>query len=255
MASPQKEHGYTAIANELLEALARIRIAGMTRQVIDVVFRKTYGFNKKEDRISLSQFVLATNISKRNVIRAIQQAVAVGVIVKKDTPQGSVFRINKDFEEWRQVSKLTRGVSKSVKNRVSKLTHTKDIITKDINTAASPQTKKMKKNRMGSYSEDRASDSHEEVVDLETGEVAKPKERAGVLPAYKELVEWAEKRRGFKFISVPKQYKAFKEARTFGLDPLRDLKPRWVKMQDDPFYKDKGFDWATVVYSFNRKGK
>lgn len=122
-----------------------------------------------------------------------------------------------------------------------------------VNTAAAPH-KSMKKNRMGSYREDSASDSHEESIDLETGETSKPKEKAGVLPAYKELVEWAEKRRGFKFVSVVKQYKAFKEAKTFGLNPP-DLKKRWLDLEADKFYADKGFDWTTVVYSFNRKGK
>jgi len=33
MASPQLENGYTRIANELMEALARIRIPGEARQV------------------------------------------------------------------------------------------------------------------------------------------------------------------------------------------------------------------------------
>ena len=57
MANPQKENGYTAIANEIMEALCRHRIPGEDRQVLDVIFRKTYGFNKIEDYISLSQFV------------------------------------------------------------------------------------------------------------------------------------------------------------------------------------------------------
>ncbi|MBI5447822.1 MAG: replication protein [Gammaproteobacteria bacterium] len=64
MVTPQCEDGYTKIANELLEALARIRIPGETHQVLDTVLRKTYGYGKKEDAISLSQFVLATGLSK-----------------------------------------------------------------------------------------------------------------------------------------------------------------------------------------------
>lgn len=121
------------------------------------------------------------------------------------------------------------------------------------NTAAKPQTT-MKKNRMGSYREDAPQDSYDESIDLDTGEAVKPKERAGVLPAYKELVDWSQTRRGFKFLSIPKQYKAFKEAKTFGLMPA-DLKKRWLELEEDKFYAEKGFDWPTVVYSFNRKQK
>lgn len=47
MANPQCENGFTKIANELMEALAKIRIPGEARQVLDVIFRQTYGWNKK----------------------------------------------------------------------------------------------------------------------------------------------------------------------------------------------------------------
>ena len=47
MANPQKENGYTSIANDIVEALAGIRIPGEARQCLDVILRKTYGWNKK----------------------------------------------------------------------------------------------------------------------------------------------------------------------------------------------------------------
>jgi phage replication O-like protein O len=49
--SPQKEHGYTPIANEIYDAFVRTRISGEARQVLDCIIRKTYGYNKKEDKI------------------------------------------------------------------------------------------------------------------------------------------------------------------------------------------------------------
>ena len=49
MVSPQWENGYTKIANEILESLARIRINGEARQVLDVIIRKTYGYGKKTE--------------------------------------------------------------------------------------------------------------------------------------------------------------------------------------------------------------
>ena len=53
---PQLENGYTKIANELLEAIAAIRIPGEAMQVLLVIIRKTYGYCKKKDAISISLF-------------------------------------------------------------------------------------------------------------------------------------------------------------------------------------------------------
>lgn len=46
MAEPQKENGYTPIANEIMDALCRIRIPGEERQVLDCISGKhTAGIN------------------------------------------------------------------------------------------------------------------------------------------------------------------------------------------------------------------
>lgn len=105
MANPQVEHGYTKIANELMQALARIRIPGETRQIVDTIFRKTYGFNKKEDIISLSQFCLATGMKKPTCSRAIKTALSMNIIIKKDNGGIHFYSINKDFDTWKPLSK------------------------------------------------------------------------------------------------------------------------------------------------------
>ena len=145
MANPQTENGYTKIANEILEALCGIRIGGETRQVIDVVVRKTYGFGKKEDCISLSQFCLLTKMRRGDVCRAINKAVSMNiikVISKNANGNGNKYCIVKDFDSWKPLAKKLRGVakkqmtiSKNAKNhkqksyiqkKVSKETLTKD---------------------------------------------------------------------------------------------------------------------------------
>jgi len=88
MANPQKEDGFTAIANEIMDALAHIRIPGEERQILDVILRKTYGFQKCEDYISLSQFMSMTGIKKPNVIRAIRGLTSkkMIIVIKKIMP-------------------------------------------------------------------------------------------------------------------------------------------------------------------------
>lgn len=111
MASPQTENGYTAIANELFDALCRTRIPGEVRQVVDVVLRKTYGFKKKEDAIALSQFEDITGMWRSSVYRAICLAEQMNLISKKATRGITLYRFNKDFETWRPLEKKKRGGS------------------------------------------------------------------------------------------------------------------------------------------------
>ena len=71
-ASPQLENGFIRIATEIFSALGRYRIPGEERQILDCILAKTYGFNKKVDRISLSQFVEFTEVLKPNIISSIK---------------------------------------------------------------------------------------------------------------------------------------------------------------------------------------
>lgn len=139
MANPQKENGYTAIANEIMEALGRIRIAGEARQVLDVILRKTYGWNKKEDFISLSQFCLATGLSKWRVCHSIKKLEKMNLIIaNKGNDKGNKYRFNKDFDTWKPLPKRATLPIKAttIANKGNKplpiIGHTKDTITKDI---------------------------------------------------------------------------------------------------------------------------
>lgn len=101
IASPQKENGYTAIANEILEALCRFRIPGECRQVCDVVLRKTYGFKKRSDVIANSQITRMTGMKKQNVSRALARLIEHKVLIKTgETPDGNILEFNKNYDEW-----------------------------------------------------------------------------------------------------------------------------------------------------------
>jgi len=102
MASPQLKNGYVAIATELFEAMIRFRVPGELEQVLKAVVRKTYGFNKKEDRIANSQIVLLTGLDRRNVSRAMTRLVEHKLVIRTDDKngKGSVTFINKNYDEW-----------------------------------------------------------------------------------------------------------------------------------------------------------
>src|SRR4051812_4004780 len=70
MTNPQKENGYTGIANEIVDALCKTNLSPHEGRIVWCVFRKTYGFNKKDDWISLSQLVEMTGMHKAHVSQA-----------------------------------------------------------------------------------------------------------------------------------------------------------------------------------------
>ena len=86
MADPQRENGYIGIAFEIWNALARTRIPGQAMQVLFFILRKTYGWDKKEDRISLSQFQEGTGLTKVAVCKSLKKLVDMNIITKKVTP-------------------------------------------------------------------------------------------------------------------------------------------------------------------------
>ncbi len=118
MANPQCENGYLRFASELWDAICRIRIPGEARQVFDVIARQTYGYNKKDNVITLTEFVLATKMKKSNVSRAIRQLLAMNLIIKDNDI--ARYSINKDYNTWKTFLKKTTNVIKSDNESLSK---------------------------------------------------------------------------------------------------------------------------------------
>ena len=142
MANPQKENGYTAIANEILDHLVLPGINGSEYRTVLFVLRKTYGFNKKQDRISLSQFEKATLMKRSHVVTTIKELVHKSILVK----QNSLYSINKNWESWvvhKRVpspQKHTKVVHKRSPKVVHKRVHTKDNTKDNIQKTAKTPT-------------------------------------------------------------------------------------------------------------------
>ncbi len=140
MASPQKENGYTPIANELLEALAKTKLTDGERRVLVIVLRKTYGWNKKEDGISLTQFQQETGLPRSNICRSAKSLVARMILGSRQngTSKSTTYWVLKDYNKWIASPILgtsrqngTRASPIPVKKVVAGIGHTKDN-TKDI---------------------------------------------------------------------------------------------------------------------------
>lgn len=101
MANPQKENGFTPIANEILDTLVNTGLLGSEYQILFFIIRKTYGYRKKHDRISLSQFQKWTGLSRPTVVKTLKNLLLKNMIVKTVLPYGNfAFSFNKDYEKW-----------------------------------------------------------------------------------------------------------------------------------------------------------
>ena len=129
------------LTDEILEGLIKTRLPGQARQVLDLIMRKTVGFNKLEDRISLSQFAKATGIGKTHVVRAINRLISMNVITKIGNRAGTFYKVNTDMVLWRALpisvdsAKNGNTLTKIGNKAVPKMVHTKykskDNTTKD----------------------------------------------------------------------------------------------------------------------------
>jgi phage replication O-like protein O len=119
MANPQKENGHTAIANELIEVLAKTYLSSYETQILFAIFRKTYGWQKKEDWITNTQLAEMTNIPKSHVSRTIKRLVKRKLITKK----GKKLSFQKDHDQWEKLPKqvTNKKGEKSYLNRYQKL--------------------------------------------------------------------------------------------------------------------------------------
>ncbi len=127
MASPQAENGYTKISNEIMEQLSMIRIPGEARQVLDTILRKTYGWSKKSDSISLSQFMEMTGLSKVAICKGIKKLIEMNLITKKGnakslfTKKGkdvaTTYSFQKDYEQWQTLPKKGTTITNNTKEK------------------------------------------------------------------------------------------------------------------------------------------
>ncbi|MEW6455100.1 MAG: replication protein [Acidobacteriota bacterium] len=121
MANPQVENGYTKIANEIVEALAKAMPGFTEGQIIWAILRKTYGWNKREDKISISQLQKMTGKSRRMIIYALQNLEAKRMIIiyrkrNRNSNEISTIKFNKDYDQW-VVQEKTPQYTKILENR------------------------------------------------------------------------------------------------------------------------------------------
>jgi len=141
----QIENGnFTRILNSIIDNLFKIPFKGCEFEVAMFIIRKTYGFNKTEDQISLSQFCCGLNRSRPSIVKALKnlQLVNIVLLVKQGNSKkcSNLWKFNKYNPTWQlvKIAKLVKHTYPTSKEYAPKLVkralHTKDTITKDTIT-------------------------------------------------------------------------------------------------------------------------
>lgn len=99
--SPQLEDGFMKIATELAVALSRINLSAYEARVLWCIFVKTYGWQKKTDRISFSQFEELTQLKRWHIARTLNLLVDRNIIIRKGSGQTLEYGIQKDYDLWK----------------------------------------------------------------------------------------------------------------------------------------------------------
>lgn len=148
MASPQKENGFTPIANELLEKIYQCKFSLRELKIILAVIRFSYGFNRKTSALSLRFLEKATNIHLRHVQTTVKKLIIKNVLIIKTESKGIHSRkiqLNKNYDNWqlsidqKSNTKLIVSVTDSVNSSAT------DSVDSSIDQSGQPIKKTLKK--------------------------------------------------------------------------------------------------------------
>ena len=108
------ENGYVRLANELVEKLASTKLGGREFRLLCVVIRKTYGYSKKEDWISLSQMADMANLDKANCSRLVDALVKRQILTTRKRGHDRLLGINTQIYQWQETKPASKkGVIKN----------------------------------------------------------------------------------------------------------------------------------------------
>ncbi|MDD5061759.1 MAG: replication protein [Candidatus Marinimicrobia bacterium] len=102
MADPRIENGHIDIANELGEALSKTYFSPAESKVLWTILRKTYGWHKKTDAISYSQFELSTGMDRRHLGPAIKRLISRKIITCSNAGERHIseYGLQKNYDLW-----------------------------------------------------------------------------------------------------------------------------------------------------------
>lgn len=176
MANPQKENGYTAIANEVLEQIYKLPLNGTQFKILLVILRYTYGFSRKQHEFSLAFLAEAVNVHKIQLQRELKKLIKFKIIfvVKfADFNNPQILKFNKNYDKWVLTDLLT--VSELVNSKQNMPVTVSELVNSTVSELVN-QERKIKTNEINSSSSSRESrpksfDHYEKSINMLTPKI------------------------------------------------------------------------------------
>ncbi|SNZ14521.1 phage replication protein O [Terribacillus aidingensis] len=101
MAKPQRENGYTGIANEIMQEIAKVNLNGTQFRLVIVIWRYTYGFQRKMYPMSVRFLAEHTDAGRTQVSRELDVLIARNIVITGEAnSKGRHIGFNKDYTSW-----------------------------------------------------------------------------------------------------------------------------------------------------------
>lgn len=106
-----EEGNYTAIPNEVVEALMTTNLTAYESRVLNYIFRKTFGWHKSTDQISQRKIERNTGIDRRTVRKILQRLKKRKILLNKPFVKGGRSRaahlgVNLNVNAWLRVGDI-----------------------------------------------------------------------------------------------------------------------------------------------------
>lgn len=150
MANPQKENGYTPIANEILEHIYSFDFTCTEIKILLMIIRFSYGFGRKDTGIAISFFESGLRMNSRTLQREIKKLIDMNVLLVVSEARGTIprtLKLNKNYEEWGSThGAQTDGVQTDGAQTDGVQTASATVYRPSIATVCRPPNKEKKKN-------------------------------------------------------------------------------------------------------------
>ena len=93
-------NGYTKVANEIQQLKPRLRMSGREWQCFEAVIWLTYGWNKKQDRVTNTVIAELTGLSDTHVSDALKSLAERKIIFSQKQGMMKIVGVNTDLSAW-----------------------------------------------------------------------------------------------------------------------------------------------------------
>lgn len=94
------ENGFLRLANQIQDALCKVELSGREFRVLNSIIRLTYGWSKKEDRITNSLIADTTDLSVKHSSEAVNNLAERQILTMRRIGQTRYIGINTDLDKW-----------------------------------------------------------------------------------------------------------------------------------------------------------